>query len=132
MRRILARVTDDDLRRELDGGWTVAATFAHMVFWDRVSQARWETILGADGAGFVSYPQELVEWVNAAGIPHWRSLAPRDAAVDALAAAERVDALIEHLPAPTVAEARAAGRPGMVDRSAHRRQHLDLIERALG
>lgn len=132
MRRILERASDDDLRRDLDDEWTVGATFAHIAFWDRVSRARWEAALRPEGPGFVSYPQELIDWVNAAALPQWRSLAPRAAVMDALSAAADVDALIERLPTATVEEALASGRARMLDRSVHRRDHLDRIERALG
>ncbi len=132
MQRLMVRLSDEDLHRDADDGWTVAATFAHIAFWDRVSRARWEAALRPEGPGFVSYPQELIDWVNAAALPQWRSLAPRAALMDALSAAADVDALIERLPTPTVDEALATGRARMLDRSVHRRDHLDRIERALG
>lgn len=132
MRRIVARASDDDLRRVTNDGWTVAATLAHIAFWDRVNLGRWQAMLRPDGPGFVSYPQELIDWVNAAGLPQWSSLAPREAAADALRTAAEIDAFIGGLPAPLVEEAIAKGRPGMVDRSNHRRHHLDQIERPAG
>ncbi len=32
---LAARLTDDDLKRDLGGGWHVSVAFAHLAFWDR-------------------------------------------------------------------------------------------------
>ena len=32
---LAARITDAELAQEIEGGWTVAVDFAHLVFWDQ-------------------------------------------------------------------------------------------------
>ena len=38
LRRLVARLSDDDLRRELPEGWTVGDALAHLAFYDRRAQ----------------------------------------------------------------------------------------------
>src|SRR3972149_3651004 len=35
LKALVARLSDDDLRRPLEEGWTVGATLAHIAFWDQ-------------------------------------------------------------------------------------------------
>ena len=42
---LVARLSNDDLARTLDGGWTVAAKLAHLAFWEQralVLLAKWQ------------------------------------------------------------------------------------------
>ena len=36
---LAARLTEEDLGRDLGGGWTVQAALAHLAFWDRYAVA---------------------------------------------------------------------------------------------
>src|SRR5213078_3423656 len=41
LRALVERLTDDDLRREMRDGWTVAALLAHLAFYDRMRLEGW-------------------------------------------------------------------------------------------
>lgn len=128
LRALVARITDDDLRRVVGQGWTVAATLAHMAFWDRVKHASWRAILAGGPFEDASATSGRVDWTNEAALPQWTALPPRAAAEDAVRAAEDLDALIAGLPAWASGQAAAHGRPGMLDRARHRGEHLDQID----
>ena len=129
LRVLVARLDDEALQRPLDSPWTVAATLAHLAFWDRWVQARWDRY-ERDGA-IQDLPDGVIELGNTAGLPQWLALAPRRAADLALAAAEKGDRRIAALAPEAVQHALATGRQAMVDRSLHRGPHLDEIERHL-
>jgi hypothetical protein len=66
--------------------------------------------------------------------PAWAVFAAdtgRAAIGETLAAARAVDGIIAGLPAETPVGAILAERPALLDRSIHRREHLDAIELAL-
>ena len=126
--RRLTEAGDEALRGKLADGWTVAATLAHLAFWDRWVLERWDRY-ARDGA-FDDLPAVVTDLTNAAGLPGWLALEPARAAALALEAAEAVDRRIAALPAAAIADAVATGRPVMLDRSLHREAHLDEIERA--
>jgi enamine deaminase RidA (YjgF/YER057c/UK114 family) len=124
---LVARLGDDDLRCQLDHGWTISATLAHLGFWDRLTL---EALEEWERTGVRSLSSDW-DAVNAENLDEWLARPPRGAAEDALAAAEAVDRQIEAL-APDLVEAiLGAGRLRSVDRSIHRREHLDQIERTL-
>ena len=106
---------------ELPGGWTAAAVLAHLAFWDGFAAARLEKF-GSDA---------LTDLMNAAGLAQWRALPAAAAGELATGAATAIDRLIEALPADALDEIRAMKRPRLLDRSLHRKEHLDEIERAL-
>ena len=55
LRRLVARLGDDDLRRELPDGWTVADALAHLAFYDRRAQIFW-----SDSRAKVSLPRPTI------------------------------------------------------------------------
>jgi len=132
LRTLVDRLSDRELAAPMPDGWTVAAVLAHLAFWDHrivLLLDQW----GPDGRG--KRPPNIdgtsVDWINDAGKPLCLALAPRVAArmvVDAAVAADqRVAALSDSLLAANA----AAGTPISPNRAAHRREHLDEIERAL-
>jgi hypothetical protein len=123
---LVARLSDDDLGRPLGGGWTVSAALAHVAFWDRLTLARWARY-ERDG----ELPGADVDLVNEAALEAWRALPPREAVRLVLAAAEDFDRKVAAVAPRVAAELRARGFERMLDRSDHRRGHLDEIERAL-
>jgi hypothetical protein len=74
--------------------------------------------------------RDIVDGINYAMLPWWRTIAPAQVRHAVVAAAEAVDRKAETLAAPIV-EAILAVRPRSLTRAIHRRQHLDQIERAL-
>ena len=125
---VIARVGERDV--SLDDGWTAAALLAHLAFWDRLATTRLEKYL-RDGGPPVFATDAVTELTNGAGMRQWKDTPARIAAAQAREAAAAVDRLIETLPADTLAALVAFDRPFLIDRSAHRKEHLDQIERAL-
>lgn len=125
LRRLIGRLDESDLARPTEAGWTVATLLAHVAFWDRFGVARWDAF---ERSGQFPGPMDA-ELLNAACEADWQALAPREAARLALEAVEAIDTRIERLSPATVEAARAAGREVLLERSGHRREHLDQIER---
>ena len=69
--------------------------------------------------------------MNDVRLPFWRELAPREALEQAIKTAEALDRIVADL-SPAEAEAVAAQRYRVLDRSLHRSEHLDEVDRALG
>ena len=132
LRSLVARLSDEELRRPMPGGWTVASVLAHAGFWD----ARAIALMDKWGRGIApsaaDYEPEDVDWLNDATKPLCLALPPRDAAQLALRLAEEADGKVAALGDELLAQIRAAGTPFDLSRANHRREHLDDIERALG
>jgi hypothetical protein len=114
----------------LAGGWTAAALLAHLAFWDGLGAARLEKYL-RDRKPMEFGSDALTEFINAAGLAQWTAAPLRAAATLATDAAIKVDRLIEGLPKDAFDAVRALHVPRVLDRSLHRKEHLDEIERAL-
>ena len=71
----------------------------------------------------------ISDLVNEASVDQWGALSTAEAAGLALRAAEALDAFIERLTEDRVAAALAAGFTRLVDRSLHRNEHLDDLDR---
>jgi uncharacterized damage-inducible protein DinB len=132
LRALARRLSDQDLARPMDAGWTVAAVLAHLAFWDQrivVLLDQWER----KGASWTPPLEEArdVDWINDAAKLLCLALPPRVAAELALAVAETVDRRVAAV-SDAIIEANArAGAPLNWRRAEHRREHLDEIERAL-
>jgi hypothetical protein len=129
---LVGKLSDRELSRPLEAGWTVAGVLAHLAFWDY----RIVTLLdawGADGRGTPppANHEADVDWINDAGKPLCLGLAPRVAARIAVEAALAADQRVATLSDAALAANAAAGSPINVRRAEHRREHLDEIERAL-
>ena len=125
---VLARLTADDLDQSLSGGWTFKAALAHIAFWDRYAGAlldRWER----NGFSDVAIDTGLV---NDAGLADWLALSPERVRREVVAAAEAVDEQIAHVAPELAAAIVDGGRERILDRTRHRADHLDQIDRALG
>ena len=131
LRALVTRLSDEELRRPMPAGWTVAAMLAHAGFWDAraiYALGKWERgIEPVPG----DYEPEDVGWINDSAKPLCLALPPRDAARLALQLAEEADAKIAALSDELVEKIRVVG-PFNISRAEHRREHLDDIERALG
>ena len=132
LRALVRRLSDKDLARPMDAGWTVAGVLAHLAFWDqRIVRLldEWER----KGPSWT--PAQVnegdVDWINDAGKPLCLALPPRIAADIALSIAETVDRQVAAV-SDAIIEANArGGRPLSWKRAEHRRAHLDDIERTL-
>jgi hypothetical protein len=120
-----------------EGSWTIAQVLGHLLFWDRSMKTRWELALAKAGdAGpvdIVGIPMEFTDAINlplADLIDEWTAKLGLEIGVQAVAAAEAVDALIEkcfdRLPAGALTT-----RGSAVHRWGHRESHLENVEKAL-
>ncbi len=137
---VVGRLTPVDLARHTtpsdEGSWTIGQTLGHLAFWDRFLASRWRAALAAGPGQEPSYlPDELAGLLNAGLEPLLAAFAEgarADLLTEVLAAAEAVDGLIAGLPAAAPVDAVLTERPRLLERSSHRKSHLDDIERALG
>src|SRR5262245_34318386 len=92
LRSLVARLGDDELRRPMPAGWTVAAVLAHIGFWD-ARAIYWldEWGRGVEPSAPDFETREDVEWINDSAKPLCLALPPRDAARLALRVAEESD-----------------------------------------
>jgi hypothetical protein len=123
---LVRRLSDPELTRQMDDGWTVAAVLAHLAFWDRraaVLVERWRRT----GVG---RSEAEADAINDAAKAQWLALPPRVAAEQAVEAARAIDAALDAAP-DLVEQIVRSGSPVNVSRAVHRREHLDQIERAL-
>jgi hypothetical protein len=127
LRTLIGRLSDDDLKRLLPNGWTVAITLAHLAFWDRQRLAvlkHWERHGVQPAPADADTINEGVR-VLAAALP------PRSAAQLALDAAEAIDQALEQLSAELLTAIEMGGQDRILRRAVHRGHHLDRIEQAL-
>jgi hypothetical protein len=111
-------------------GWPPSALLAHLAFWDRLTLQRWHAAIRDGRSTPADLPDGLQDLINDASFATWSALSPADAAAQAVAAAEAVDAFLPSVDGSLADQLIADGRVRLVDRSLHRRQHLEAIERA--
>jgi len=134
---LLGCLSAADLARSAgDGSWTIGQILGHLTFWDRFLASRWRAAVAAGPREQPTYlPHELADLING-GLPvgwlAFSSAAPEAAIAETLAAAEAIDAIIVALPESAPVEAVLAERPALLDRSIHRREHMEEMERGLG
>lgn len=130
LRELLDRLSDEQLARPMEAGWTVASVLAHMALWDYrivVQLGRW----GADGRGSVpTYEDEAVDWINDATKPIFLAMPARVAAQTALDAAEAADRAVAEMSDDLLVRNDEIGNIINPVRAEHRREHLDELERA--
>ena len=125
---LAGRLTDDELSRPLDAGWTVSAVLAHLAFWDQralILLDKWQQ----HGIGPSPMDSDIV---NEAMRPHCLAIPPRVAARLAIGCATAIDRIIEQLDPALLAEVETQGQTVRLDRAHHRRMHLEQIEQTLG
>ncbi len=126
MRKLIERLTDEELKRPLGEHWTIAVAFAHLAFWDE----RVIAILDATGHAGKVVIQTIDIVVNDISLPLWLAIPPRLAAGFAIATAEKLDHRLEIFPTDMLEEI-AAINIRFVRRDFHRSEHLNEIEAAL-
>ncbi|MDA0269814.1 MAG: DinB family protein [Chloroflexi bacterium] len=127
---LIACLSEADLRRETHSGWTVAATLAHLAYWDR----RYGLVLKRYDAGdwdSADVPHWVTDVENDAALPEWRALPPAEAVRLALEAAVEVDAIVAAVSPATVQTVLDRRQRWVVYRYSHRREHFAEIEAAL-
>ncbi len=131
LRELVERLSDDELAHPMPASWTVASVLAHVAFWDyRIVTMldRW----GPDGHGTPpTYEEEAVDWINDAAKPIFLAMPPRAAAQAAVDAAEGADRGVAGMSDELLARNEEMGGIINIDRTEHRREHLDELEQAL-
>lgn len=107
-------------------GWGVAATLAHLAFYDDWVAERWRRYLST--GHLETLPDDITDLINTAASRGWQVVAPHAAKTIALHAAEDVTLLISRLPSAALDAAVTTGRLAMVDRALHWGPHLDEID----
>lgn len=120
-------LSDEDLGRTNPDGWTVAALLAHLAFWDNrvvVLLRRWKA------AGVDESPVDP-DMINNALQPLCLAIEPRTAVQLCLSSAAAADAEVETVTAELLTEIEASPTFFRLNRSHHRNDHLNEIERLL-
>lgn len=127
LRALVARLGDDEMAREIGGGWTVADALAHLAFYDRRAAILLERF-AREGVSASPYDHETI---NQALLHLTRGLPPAAVREEVVAAAEAADRAAAATPKTLFAEIerRQEVKPS---RAEHRRNHLDEIEAVLG
>lgn len=130
LRALIARLSADDLRRNVNEHWTVAGVLLHVAFWD--ARALW--LAGKIERGEAFTPSEIEpddpSWINDTARTFLHSIPPREAAQLALSLAEQIDQRVAAIdPARTWPnDPKSLLNPV---RASHREEHLEEIEVAL-
>lgn len=131
MRRLVARLSEEDLRRPVGEHWTVAGILGHISFWDGRVLALAGKLERAEPYSPSDTEPEDVDWINDAARPLILAIEPRRLAELALRTAEETDGKVATLPPEHMWPA-DADSPINALRATHRGEHLDQIEAALG
>jgi hypothetical protein len=126
--RLAARLSDEDLARPMESGWTPAAALAHLAFWDAravVLIEKWKR----EGIGPSPADTEVI---NDAVLALCRAIPPRAAAELAVRESAEINRLVETLAPDMVERIQEIGPAVHLTRHEHKRIHIEEIERALG
>jgi len=130
LRRVVERLSDDELRVAVNEYWTVAGVLGHIAFWDARALALAEKVdRGVPFSPSDDEPED-VAWINDATRPLIHAIEPRVAAELALRLAEETDRRVALLPLERLWPTDPAS-PLNPRRASHRGEHLDEIEAAL-
>jgi hypothetical protein len=124
---LVERLTDEELSLPMWEGWTIAAAFAHLAFWDQralVLMQKWEK------TGVAPSPGDY-DVTNDALLPLCLAIPPRVAASLAVTAAEAIDLELEKASDNLTTDIGKLGDRFRLYRSDHRKVHLDQIENLL-
>ncbi|MGA9048049.1 MAG: maleylpyruvate isomerase N-terminal domain-containing protein [Dehalococcoidia bacterium] len=128
LRNLVNKITDEELMLTLNiEGWTVAAALAHLAFWDDrrlVLVRKWKT------QGITTSPIDA-DITNDALVRLLLAIPPRKAANLSILASEALDKELEEASPDLIAAIEALGDSHALNRSIHRKMHLDEIEALL-
>ena len=130
LRRLVERLSDDELRVAVNDYWTVAGVLGHIAFWDARALALSEKVDRGLPFSPADDEPEDVAWINDATRPLIHAIEPRVAADLALRLAEETDRRVASLPIERLWPTDPVS-PLNPRRASHRGEHLDEIEAAL-
>lgn len=129
LHNLVNNITDEELTTTLyEEGWTIAVALAHLAFWDKrrlVLARRWKQ----DGVTPIPVIDENL--INDTLVPFLLAIPPRKAAELATLMAETLDHELEEASPDLIAAIEALGNRHALNRSIHRKMHLDDIEALL-
>jgi hypothetical protein len=132
LRRLVNEITDEELNLVIyKEGWTVAVALAHVAFWDErrvVLMRKWKQ-KGKIPLGALE--EDVYHIFNDTMLPFLLDIPPRKAASLSVLAAETLDRELEKAPPALIVAIEATGYPLGLNRSVHRKMHLDEIEALL-
>lgn len=118
------RLSDEDFALSTPYGWTVAALFAHMAWWDQrvlVLLRRWKE----DGVDESPVDSQAI---NEALKPLCHAMDPRTAIQLCLSSAKETDAELESMSPALIEQIEASPNHFRFNRSLHRNDHISDIE----
>lgn len=124
LRALAVRLTDEELSLPLYAGWTIAAALAHLAFWDQ----RLLVLLRKWGKSGVASSPVDIDTMNDALLPLLLAVPSRLAANLAVSSAEAIDRELEKASPQLIVEIEHRGDKARLNRSTHRKLHLDEIE----
>jgi len=124
LRRLVDRISDQELSLPMWEGWTIAAALAHLAFWDQralVLIKKWKI------SGVASPPIDD-DVTNDSILPLCLAIPPGIAARLAITGAEAIDLELEKADEQLISDIWQLGERFRLYRSDHRKLHLDQIE----
>ena len=125
LRKLVDTITDEELSLTLyKEGWTIAVALAHVAFWDRhrLSLVRkWKQ----EGVKSSPFDENII---NDALIHFFLEIKPRKAAEMSITTAEEIDRELANLSPELISAIEALGDRHALNRSIHRKMHLDDID----
>jgi hypothetical protein len=131
LKKLVNSITDEELKLVIyKEGWTIAAALGHLAFWDerRVAVVRYWKQRGVQASGIAGTDTHVI---NDALVPFFLAIPVRKMAKLAVQAAEKADKALEELPAEMIPSIEALGDIHSLNRSIHRKMHLDEIDTLL-
>lgn len=126
--RLIARLSDADMEKQVSHGWTIKATLLHLAFYDM----RALTLIDKFEKGGVSQSATDIETINEVVRQVGDAMSGAAAAQLWQKSAEALDKRIETLPDSMIAAVRMAGNPFKLPRHNHRAEHRVEIEKVIG
>lgn len=128
LRQLVDDISDEELNLIIyKEGWTIAVALAHLAFWDqrrRVLLQKWKQ----EGVTPSSFEEDII---NDALLPFLLAIPPRKASELAILTAEILDHELEEVSPELITAIEALGDRHALNRSIHRKMHLDEIEALL-
>jgi len=125
LRKLVNEMTDKELTLIIyKEGWTIAAALAHLAFWDErrlVLVRKWKQ----KGVTPSPFDEDII---NDALVPFLLAIPPRKAANLSILTAEAVDHELEEASPDLITAIKSLGDRHALNRSIHRKMHLDEIE----
>jgi hypothetical protein len=126
----IAQLGDAKLEQEVGNGWTVSTMLCHVAFWEQRALYLLRQWRGGQFETF-RLTAQTIHSINEAGRVIARAVPGRAAAQIALRSAEETDSEVLQISEDLAKTICAAGLDRMLNRSLHRREHLQKLKEKL-